>query len=288
MNNLRQNLDKTRLPVSIVVPVKNEEDNLPLCLESLVNFDDVIVVDSNSNDRTCLIAAEYGRKVINFVWNGNFPKKRNWILRTHSFKYQWILFLDADERMTPEFEKELEKNIPDTEHNAFWIGYNEWSLGKVLRHGDAMWKTALLRIGSGEYENISESRWSSLDMEIHEHLVVKGSIGSISEKLEHHDKRSLEAYYDRHNKYSTWEANRYFAAHDGSKWTFRQKMKYRMMRWLIFPWVYFVYAYFFKGGFLDGRIGFYYAMAKIFYFYQVQAKIFEKELVEKRNSPKHT
>jgi glycosyltransferase involved in cell wall biosynthesis len=263
--------------VTVVIPVKNEEANLPLCLESLKNFDEVIAVDSGSSDRTDAITNEYGRKLITFIWDGHFPKKRSWVLRTYPFKTEWVLFLDADERVTPEFEDELEKLLPATEHNAFWIGYNEWSLGIVLKHGDAMWKTALLRIGKGEYENIEESRWSSLDMEIHEHLIVKGSVGKISAKLEHHDKRSLEAYYDRHNKYSSWEAHRYLARRVESQWTFRQRMKYKMMKWLIFPWAYFFYAYIFKGGFLDGKTGFYYAVAKIFYFYQVQAKIYELE-----------
>lgn len=284
MDNLGPSAQLLAVPVSVAVPVKNEESNLPECLKSLQRFGDVVVVDSGSSDKTRDIARAYGREVVDFVWDGQFPKKRNWVLRNHAFKHPWVLFLDADERMTPEFEKEVCGVIAKTEHCAFWVGYNEWSLGRLLRHGDAMWKTALLRVGSGEYENIAENRWSSLDMEIHEHLVVSGSIGKIEARLEHHDKRALEAYYDRHNKYSTWEANRYLAGHDEKHWTFRQRTKYKMLRWLVFPWIYFVYAYVLKGGFWDGKVGFYYAVSKIFYFYQIQAKIYEKEVSGKAGS----
>ena len=262
-------------PISIVIPVKNEEANLALCLESVKGFDEVIVVDSGSTDHTCQIAAEYGREVVTFRWPGNFPKKRNWVLKTVPLKHDWVLFLDADERVTPEFRQEVAGILGTTRHNAFWLGYREWSLEKLLRHGDPMWKTALLRLGKGEYEHIPEERWSPLDMEIHEHLVVKGSVGVINARLEHHDKRFLDAYYARHNDYSTWEANRYLAIGDRSQLTMRQKIKYRLLMWSLFPLMYFIFAYVLKGGFLDGKVGFYYAVAKIFYFYQIQAKVTE-------------
>jgi len=262
-------------PISIVIPVKNEETNLSLCLETVKGFDEVIVVDSESTDKTRQIAEKYGRKVVNFKWDGKFPKKRNWVLKTVPLKNEWVLFLDADERVTPEFILEVVRILPTTQHNAFWLGYREWSLEKLLRHGDPMWKTALLRIGKGEYEHIPEERWSSLDMEIHEHLVVEGSIGVIHARLEHHDKRFLDSYYARHNDYSTWEANRYLAISDHSQLTFRQKIKYRLLMWSFFPILYFIFAYVVKGGFLDGKVGFFYAVTKIFYFYQIQAKITE-------------
>ena len=82
--------------LTIVVPVKNEERNLPGCLENVKAFEHVILVDSGSTDRTLEIAAEFGREVVQFKWNGEFPKKRNWILRNYKFQTPWVLFLDAD------------------------------------------------------------------------------------------------------------------------------------------------------------------------------------------------
>jgi glycosyltransferase involved in cell wall biosynthesis len=282
MRSLHVSTDQPVPAISIVIPVKNEEVNLAFCLESVKDFDDVIVVDSGSTDQTCQIAAKYGRKVVNFIWNGKFPKKRNWALETVSFKHDWVLFLDADERMTPGFQQEIAAVLGTTHHNAFWLGYREWSLGKLLRHGDPMWKTALLRVGKGAYERIPEDRWSPLDMEIHEHLVVEGSVGVIGSRLEHHDKRLLDAYYARHNDYSTWEAKRYLAIGDRRQLTIRQRVKYRLLMWPFFPFMYFVFSYILKGGFLDGRVGFYYAVAKIFYFYQIQAKVTEQRIRNRR------
>ena len=85
--------------LSIVIPVKNEERNLAECLENIKAFENVIIVDSGSTDRTLEIAKEFGREVVQFEWNGQFPKKRNWVLRNYQFKTRWVMFLDADERI---------------------------------------------------------------------------------------------------------------------------------------------------------------------------------------------
>lgn len=265
----------SNIAISIVIPVKNEAANLALCLESLRKFDDVIVVDSGSTDETAKIATEFGREVVQFKWDGKFPKKRNWVLQNYKFKNPWVLFLDADERMTDAFIEETHRVLPNTSCNSFWVGYQNWFLGRLLNHGDPMRKMALLRVGHGMYEKISEDAWSGLDMEIHEHLVVDGSVGAIAAKLEHHDKRNLHAYYARHNDYSTWEANRFFALGDRSQLTKRQRIKYRLLTCPFFPLIYFTASYIFKGGFLDGWAGFHFAVGKMFYFSQVQAKIHE-------------
>ena len=95
--------------LTIAIPVKNEEKNLSLCLENIKDFENVVIVDSGSTDATLKIAAEYGREVVQFEWDGQFPKKRNWLLRNYKFKTPWVMFLDADERMTAAFVKELEE-----------------------------------------------------------------------------------------------------------------------------------------------------------------------------------
>ena len=95
------------IPVTVIVPVKNEQKNLGRCLERLKGFSEIFVVDSASTDRTCEIARSYGAQVVNFSWNGKFPKKRNWCLRHLKFSHDWILFLDADELVTEAFEAEL-------------------------------------------------------------------------------------------------------------------------------------------------------------------------------------
>ena len=260
--------------LTIVIPVKNEEKNLSECLENVKAFEYVVIVDSGSTDRTLAIAAEYGREVVQFKWNGEFPKKRNWILRNYAFKTPWVMFLDADERLTSAFCEEAQRVLPETRCNAFICFYDNWFMGRMLRHGDVMRKTALLRIGTGEYERIEEHGWSSLDMEIHEHLQVDGEIGVINARLEHHDKRSLESYYNKHKEYASWEANRYKALKgDFSKLTERQRMKYLLINKWWFGFAYFFACYVIKKGFLDGKAGYVFAQGKWHYFANIRTKI---------------
>ena len=89
--------------LTIIIPVKDEEKNLPACLDNVKTFRHVVVVDSGSTDRTLEIVAEYKRELVQFKWNGKFPKKRNWLLRNYTFNTPWVMFLDADERLTSEF-----------------------------------------------------------------------------------------------------------------------------------------------------------------------------------------
>ena len=99
--------------LTIVIPVKNEEINLPLCLENVKDFEYVVIVDSGSTDRTLAVAQQFGREVVQFKWDGKFPKKRNWLLRNYTFKTPWILFLDADERITEKWLCEAEIVLAD-------------------------------------------------------------------------------------------------------------------------------------------------------------------------------
>jgi len=267
--------------VTVMIPVYNESGNLPACLDAVRDLAHVVLIDSGSTDDTLEIAKRYGREAMAFEWNGQFPKKRNWALQNHAFKTPWVFFLDADEIVTEGVKAELEKTLPDTPHNAFILSYDNWFMGRMLKHGDTMRKSAILRIGKGGYEKIEEHGWSSLPIEVHEHLVAEGTCGTIAARMEHHDRNRLTKYYAKHNEYSDWEANRYMAIADWSVLTQRQRMKYRMIQWKIFPFFYFCASYFAKRGFLDGAAGFYFAIGKMFYFYQIQAKIREIETREK-------
>jgi len=196
--------------ITVVIPVKNEEKNLPACLSRLEGFGPVLVVDSGSTDATCAIAGAHEAEVLRFEWNGRFPKKRNWVLRTFDFKTDWVLFLDADEFVTEAFKAELTDALEGTDKVGFWLNYDRWFLGKRLRHGDEFNKLALFRVGAGEYERIEEDHWSQLDMEIHEHPVLDGPLGEIRAPIEHNEYRGLHHYLAKHNEYASWEANRYW------------------------------------------------------------------------------
>lgn len=270
------------LPVSVCIPVKNEEANLAACLRLLGDFEEVVVVDSASEDRTVGIAHAAGATVLQFKWNGEFPKKRNWALRNHVFAHPWVLFLDADERMNPDFVAELRRALTGTPHSGFWISFTNWFMGRPLHHGDVFRKLALLRVGSGEYERFPEVSWSSLDMEVHEHPVLNGTTGKLSARLEHHDFRGLKNYLARHNEYSSWEANRFLWLQSaGSEaWASlnqRQQFKYRHLHRSWFGVFYWLTAFVLKMGFRDGVAGLRLAGLKRRYFHEVRLKIIEAQ-----------
>ena len=273
--------EKMRLPLTIVIPTKNEERNLLGCLECLGDsFDKILVVDSGSTDTTKDIAAKANVEILDFQWNGKFPKKRNWTLSHYRFETEWVLFLDADERVTPEFIHSLQATLGQTPHVGFWLNFENWFMGSQLRYGDRFKKLALFRVGAGEYEKFPEDSWSKLDMEIHEHPVLQGALGEITTPLGHHDYRGLHHYISKHNEYSTWEANRFrwLENADDDQWillTQRQKFKYKHLDkwWLAF--LYFTVSYFLKLGFLDGRTGWVFNRMKMRYFGDIRLKILE-------------
>jgi glycosyltransferase involved in cell wall biosynthesis len=267
------------IPVTVVIPVKNEERNLPTCLAKLGLFAEILVVDSGSTDTTRKVAEASRAKVINFVWQGGFPKKRNWVLVNYKFSTPWVLFIDADEHLTEEFLQELSEQIADNRCVGFWLNYRNHFLGRVLKHGVPQRKLALFKVGAGLYERIDDHWWSEFDMEVHEHPVLDGSIGEISSPIDHLDFRGLDHFISRHNSYSTWEAKRFLQLQTNPeemrRLTRRQVAKYRYLsRWWFSP-AYFLLTYIFYFGFLDGRAGFTYAVFKAYYFFQVRAKILE-------------
>jgi glycosyltransferase involved in cell wall biosynthesis len=271
-----------RLPVTVAIPARNEERNLPACLARLARFERVVVIDSGSTDRTRAIALEHGAEVLDFVWDGRFPKKRNWFLRHHAPTTPWVFFLDADELVDDAFCDELGRVLPSTAHAGFWISYDTWFLGRRLRHGDVNRKLALFRVGAGEYERIEEDRWSHLDMEIHEHPILDGTTGAISARLDHRDDRGLEHWIRKHNDYSSWEAHRTALLRrerrlgDGAL-TPRQLRKYRSIGAWWLPSAYFLDTWIRRGGWKDGHAGFAYAFLKACYFWEIGLKVDELE-----------
>lgn len=266
-----------KLPVTVVVPVKNEEGNLPKCLARLKRFAHVVVVDSGSTDRTKQIASEFDAEVLLFKWDGLYPKKRNWVLLNYKFETAWVLFLDADEYVTDVFLDALGEAIESTDVAGFWLRYTNHFLGRELRYGVPQRKLSLFKVGAGLYEKIDESNWSNLDMEVHEHPIIVGKIGEIKEPIRHEDYSGLDRFLGKHIQYARWEANRYHTLDlaDGSKFTRRQIVKYRNMNRPWFPWVYFIYSYGLRLGFLDGGPGFLYAFYKLWYFVSIRRMILE-------------
>ncbi len=268
------------LNLTIAIPVLNEEKNLSGCLEAIgKNFcSQVVIIDSGSTDDTRQIAEKYGAAFVEFKWNGHFPKKRNWFLRNHPPVTEWVLFLDADEYLTPAFKMEMQQVLPTTFFEGFWLNYSIYFMGKKLKGGYPLQKLALFKVGAGEYEKIDEDQWSRLDMEVHEHPVLSGPFGKIKSKIDHQDFRGVSHYMAKHNEYAAWEAARFLATNQmshRSQWTFKQKLKYKLMTSVLVGPVYFFGSFFLLGGFRDGARGFAFSILKMSYFTNIYCKIKE-------------
>ena len=274
----------TKLDLTIAIPVKNEERNLPGCIKAIGKdfASSIIIIDSGSNDRTKEIAKENNIDIVDFKWDGKFPKKRNWFLRNHTLQTKWILFLDADEYLTEEFKTEVREKLIQEDKVGYWLSYSIYFLGSQLKGGYPLKKLALFKIGAGEYERIDENAWSQLDMEVHEHPHLTGEVGKIKAKIDHQDFRGVSHYVIKHNEYAAWEASRFVKATSNkslsSLWTWKQRLKYWLMKSPLVGPAYFFGSFFLLGGFRDGARGLAFAILKMSYFTQVYCKIRENKM----------
>jgi glycosyltransferase involved in cell wall biosynthesis len=257
-----------KVPLSLFVPCKNEEANLARCLQSVSWVDEVFVVDSQSTDRTGSIAQEQGAKVVQFEYQGGWPKKKNWALENLPFSHEWVLILDADECLPPQAEEEIRKIVtnPDGKHSGYWINRRYFFLGKPLKHAYfPNWNLRLFKHKHGRYEKITDLTTDSGDHEIHEHVVVQGSTGKLKSIMDHHAFPNIDSFVEKHNRYSNWEAIVESSAKDDESALQHEAVKgkrrlRRIFRKLPFrPTLRFLYVYLWQGGILDGWAGYVFA-----------------------------
>jgi glycosyltransferase involved in cell wall biosynthesis len=196
------------LPLTAIVAARNEARNLPHCLESLRDVGEVYVIDSQSTDATAEIARSYGAQVVQFHYQGGWPKKRQWAMETLPLAFDWILLIDADEVLTPELAEEIKQGIVNPDFDGYYISLRMYFLGRLLRHGGAgFWKLSLFRRGRGHYEcRLKDQDSSMADVEVHEHVVVEGRTARLKNPLAHRNVESLSRYIQKHDEYSNWEA----------------------------------------------------------------------------------
>jgi glycosyltransferase involved in cell wall biosynthesis len=276
-----------KLPVSAIIPVRNEARNLPRCLESLEDVSEVVVVDSQSTDNTVEIARARGAQVAQFHYNGGWPKKRQWAMDTLPLANDWILLLDADEVLTPELKTEIRQAIQNPGIDGYSIALQMWFLGRALRHGDAsFFKLSLFRRGKGRYEcRLAGQDATMADMEVHEHVVVDGPVAQLRQQITHHNVESLSRYIEKHDEYSNWEARVLMAGHDGSGevtpcFFGTQAQRRRWLKLRLFdlpgsPLLLFLYRYLIRLGFLDGVPGLIYCGFQAVQMFHTKAKIYE-------------
>lgn len=276
------------LPVSVIIPVRNEARNLPRCLESLRGAGEIYVIDSGSTDETTDIARSFNAKVVEFHYHGGWPKKRQWAMDTLPLAYDWILLLDADEVLTPESADEIQQAVQDPSCDGYYFVLRMYFLGRVLRHGDASFYTSarLFRRGKGRFEcRFKHQDASMCDMEVHERVVVDGKTTKLQNPLVHHNVNSLSRYVRKHDEYSNWEARVWLAGESGYRdlppalfGTQAQRRRWLKKNCLLLPGsplLFFLYKYFFRMGFLDGTPGLIYCGFQAVQLFHTKAKIYE-------------
>ena len=277
--------------IEVIIPVKNEAMNLPHALESVMEWaDKVWVVDSESTDDTCEIAKRAGATVVIQKWLG-YAKQKNWALEHLDIKSDWVFFLDADEAILPELRDELcaiaSKPTKEVSQSAFNINRYFIFLGKRIRHCGyyPSWNVRFFKRGKARYE----------EREVHEHMVVDGETGALRGHMEHWDRRGLEEYMAKHNRYSTLEAKEILQQASKQDETIDAKLfgnAQQRRRWIkrhIYPklpakWLFrFLWMYFLRFGILDGITGLRFCLFISAYELLISLKMVELKQEEQAN-----
>jgi glycosyltransferase involved in cell wall biosynthesis len=272
--------------ISILVLTLNEENNLPGCLETVKWSDDIHVLDSNSSDRTVAIAKEHGAK----VWFRNFDsfsQHQNWALENIPFRYPWVFYFDADERVTPKLAEAMRHAVANPSGNvAFRVQRRDFFLNTWLRHVQmTTFYDRLFRPEKMHYERLG-------------HCISKpdGPVSTIEGYLDHYPfSKGLTDWIARHNFYSTQEAQQILEnRRAGKKASFstlllerdarerRRILKEFYYRMPLRPLVKFFVMYVLKCGFMDGAAGFIYSTLMGFYELMIVLKTTELEQTASR------
>lgn len=266
------------MTVSILILTLNEEANLPACLDSVAWSNDVVIFDSHSTDGTVAIAQARGARVVQRRFD-HYAAQRNAALNEVSYRYPWILMLDADERATPEFHQEIERILAhaSADLTLFRVRRKDLFFGRWLRRssGYPTWFGRLIKIGRVRVER-----------EINEEYHTDGQTGFLQEHLLHYPFNKGIAYWvERHNRYSSMEAaeliqetqsclrlSELFSRDPVQRRRGLKQLAYRLPGR---PLLVFCYLYFIRLGLLDGRPGFTYCLLRAFYEFMIDLKVRE-------------
>ncbi len=267
--------------ISVLVLTKNEEQDLPGCLDSVAWCDDVHVYDSFSTDLTLEIARRAGAHVCQRVFD-NWAAHQNWGLNNITFLHEWVLYIDADERVTSELAASLIEAVrSNSDKVAFRIQRRDFFLGTWLKHVQTTpFYLRLFRPDKMRYERL-----------VNPVSIPDGPVGELIGYLDHFPfSKGISHWVNRHNSYSTLEAEQIMAnRRNSSEFSIakaftcpdlhqrRYHQKELFYRLPGRPLVKFVYSYFAKRGFLDGRAGFTYSVLQSFYEYLIVLKVRELE-----------
>ncbi len=242
------------MSISAVILTHNEENNISDCLKSLSWCDEQIVVDDDSTDKTIEIAKKHVATVYMRGLGDDFAMQRNFGLE--KAKYDWILFVDADERVTTTLKGEILKQIENDKVNGYYIKREDTMWGKVFKHGE-QGEVQLLRLGRK-----GKGKWTG---KVHETWSIEGPKDSLENPLSHFPHPTLKEFLIKINFYSTLRANELH----------NQGVRANWLSIIAHPKVKFFQDYFVKLGFLDGIEGFIVAMLMSMHAFLVRGKLWQ-------------
>jgi glycosyltransferase involved in cell wall biosynthesis len=279
-----------KVPVSILILARDEEANLPDCLHSVRGWaqEVFVVLDPRTTDRSREVAEARGAKVVEHLFEG-YAAQKNWAIENLPWTTHWILIIDADERVPPDFLRELRAILGQpAPFEGYCLRKKFIFYGRWMRHcWYSSWDLRLFQRGKARYE----------ERKVHEHMVVDGRIGYFKAGLIHNDFKDLDAWIAKHNRYATLEAEEAVMGSDGghlegrlfgTRLERRRFLKERVWKRLPFrPLWLFIYLYFFKLGFLDGRLGLRFCLWHAIFEAFVTGKVWEKKLLAKGAVPNY-
>ncbi len=244
-----------RRPLTAIIPTRNEEENLPACLDSVAFADEVLVVDSFSSDATVAIAKERGARVLQHEY-GYSALQKNWAIPQAS--HEWILLVDADERVTAGLREEilaLLRTAPA--HDGYWIRRANYFLGRHIRHGG--WESdRVIRLFRRDVSRYRERR-------VHAEIDLPGPLPTLRHALEHHTFRSFDQYWHKLRCYSEWGAAQLHA----------EGRRTGPLQIFGAPAARFIKMYLLRLGFLEGVHGLVLSMLNAFTVYMKYARLWE-------------
>lgn len=255
--------------IAAIILTKNEEKNIVSCLDALKWCNEIIVIDDHSGDETVSLAKKLGANVYTHSLENNFAQQRNFGLSKAT--REWVLFVDADERVSPELSKEIESRITNHESirqaqdpesiegsriNGFYIRRLDNLWGRILNHGET---------GNIKFVRLAKKNAGQWKGKVHERWEISGKIGELKQPLMHYPHQTLAEFLQEINFYTTLRA----------KELYQQNVQVHFWDIILYPKAKFIQNYLLKRGFLDGTAGIVFALCMSFHSFLVRAKLWQ-------------
>jgi glycosyltransferase involved in cell wall biosynthesis len=245
-------------PLTVIVPCKNERNNIAQCIESFQRLaDEILIADSGSTDDTMEIASRYPKVRIirrDYITSGDF---KNWAIPQAS--HEWVLIVDADERITPELANEIQLELSrGPSFDGYWIYRNNHFMGHPLHYGDARTDSVLRLFKRERGRYVGPSDHGEVE-------ISTGKVGTLRNRMTHYSVWSYDHVMFKYDRYTSLQAKQWYEA--GKRTSY--------FKLLVRPAFRFFREYILQGGILDGKVGLQQAWLCAFYSYLKQARLWE-------------